>query len=193
MLMAPLLGLPLPLTAVQLLWVNLVTDGLPGLALSMEHPAADTMSRPPHPPNESVLARGLGTYILWMGLLLGGVSLATEYAGNQLGWEGEYVWRTMVFTVLSLSQMGNALSVRSDRESLFTLGLLSNPSLLGAVLLTTALQLAVVYVPFLQRIFCTVPLHWEQLLVSLALSAIVFVAAEVVKLVGRRREQVHAG
>ncbi|MEN6478344.1 MAG: cation-translocating P-type ATPase [Anaerolineales bacterium] len=193
MLMAPLLGLPLPLTAVQLLWVNLVTDGLPGLALSMEHPAADTMSRPPHPPNESVLARGLGTYILWMGLLLGGVSLATEYAGNQLGWEGEYVWRTMVFTVLSLSQMGNALSVRSDRESLFTLGLLSNPSLLGAVLLTTALQLAVVYVPFLQRIFGTVPLHWEQLLVSLALSAIVFVAAEVVKLVGRRREQVHAG
>jgi Ca2+-transporting ATPase len=189
MLMAPLLGMPLPLTAVQLLWVNLVTDGLPALALGVEPSAPDTMMRPPHPPDESVLARGMGKFILFVGLLLGGVCLAAQavaYYGGGDARTAEY--QTMVFTVLALSQMGNALSVRSDRESLFKIGLRTNMSLLWAVLLTVVLQLAVIYVPFMQRIFGTEALSLGELGISVALSAIVFVAIELAKLVQRLRK-----
>jgi len=187
MLMAPLLGMPLPLTAVQLLWINLVTDGLPGLALGVEPTAPDTMDRPPHPPGESVLARGTGSYILWVGLLLGAICLATEYVGNHFGWEDDRIWQTMVFTVLSLAQMGNALAVRSDHQSLFTLGIGSNRPLLLAVLLTILLQLAVVYTPFLQGIFDTTALTPGQLLASFALSSVLFVVVEAAKFIGRWR------
>jgi len=189
MLMAPLLGMPIPLTAIQLLWINLVTDGLPALALGVERADPDTMKRPPHAPGESILARGLGAYLLWVGLLLGAVCLAAEYFARALG---EGTWQTMVFTTLGLSQMGNALAVRSDRESLFKLGLLSNKFLLGAVLLTLVLQMAVIYLPFLQRIFDTTPLDWRELSISLALSTVVFVAVELRKWVQRRREPVPA-
>ncbi|MBM3190225.1 MAG: cation-translocating P-type ATPase, partial [Chloroflexi bacterium] len=169
MLMAPLLGWPMPLTAVQLLWINLVTDGLPGLALGVEPADPSVMKRPPHPPDESVLARGLGRYILWVGLLLGAVCLSAQWIFSHTV-EDARVWQTVVFTTLGLSQMGNALAVRSDRESLFRLGLLSNKPLLGAVVLTILLQLAVIYVPFLQHIFETAPLSAGQLGVCALLS-----------------------
>ena len=185
MMAAPLLGMPIPLTAVQLLWINLVTDGLPALALGVEPPNPDAMRRPPFPPNESVLARGMGSYILWVGVLLGLSSMAAQYLGIR---NGAANWQTMVFTTLALSQMGNALAVRSDRDSLFSLGLRSNMALVGAVLLTVLLQAAVVYVPFLQDIFGTHALSGSQLAISLGLSAIVFVAVEIVKWVRRRRE-----
>ena len=185
MLVAPLLGLPMPLSAIQLLWVNLVTDGLPGLALGVEPADPNAMKRPPHPPSESILARGVGGYILWVGLLLGLICLATEYV---VAGQDHAVWRTMVFTTLALSQMGNALAIRSDRESLFSLGLLTNKPLLGAVLLTFFLQLAVIYLPFMQGIFDTAALTLGQFAVSLGLSSIVFVAIEVSKWVRRRRE-----
>jgi Ca2+-transporting ATPase len=151
MLLAPLAGMPLPLLPLQILWVNLVTDGLPGLALSVEPPERDTMSRPPYDPKESIFGRGLGRHVAWVGLLMGLVSLGMGYLTWRAGWEN---WQTMVFTTLTLSLMGNALAVRS-RESLFKVGLLSNKALLGAVLLTFVLQLAVVYVPFLQNLFKT--------------------------------------
>jgi len=184
MLMAPLLGLPMPLTAVQLLWINLVTDGLPGLALGMEPSDPETMMRPPRPPDESVLARGTGSYILWIGLLLGAVCVVAEYIGLTMG---EGVWRSMVFTTLGLAQMGNALAVRSERKSLFQLGLLSNKYLLGAVILTILAQLAVVYVPLLQPVFGTMSLSLGQLGLVLALSAIPFVVVEIGKAIARAR------
>jgi len=184
MLMAPLLGLPIPLSAVQLLWINLVTDGLPALALGVEPSSPDVMQRPPHPPSESVMARGVGTYVLLVGLLLGAVSLATEFFAGGMP---AAVWQTMVFTTLSLSQMGNVLAVRSERRTLFELGLLSNKPLLGAVLLTIALQMAVVYVPFLQNIFDTTGLTGGQMLIVLGLSSIVFIAVELSKLIRRWR------
>ena len=190
MLMAPLLGLPIPLTAVQLLWINLVTDGLPALALGVEPADADAMQRPPHDPEESVLARGLGIYILWVGLLLGSVCLATELFLANLSQE---VWQTVVFSTLGLSQMGNALAVRSERESLFKMGLLSNKPLLGAVLLTVALQMIVIYVPFMQRVFGTAALSAGQLLLTLGLSAVVFLAVEFSKWLRRRSPRSSAG
>jgi len=185
MLMAPLLGLPIPLTALQLLWINLITDGLPALALGVEPTDPNTMKRPPHPPDESVLARGLGKYMLWVGLLLGSICLAAEYWGRELG---EGIWQTMVFTTLGLSQMGNALAIRSDRESFFHLGIWSNKPLMLAVLLSIILQLGVIYVPFLQNIFDTVALSPTQLGLSLALSSIVFIAVEISKAIKRHRD-----
>lgn len=184
MLLGPLFGIPLPLTPLQILWINLVTDGLPGLALTQEPAERNTMHRPPHPPRESIFGRGLARDVLWIGILMGLVSLA---AGLFTFQAGNPNWQTMVFTTLTLAQMGNALAIRSDRDSLFTIGLLSNRMMLGSVLLTFLLQLAVIYVPFLQDIFKTRALTLPELGISLGLSVVVFFAIEGVKAFIRRR------
>jgi Ca2+-transporting ATPase len=183
MLLAPFLGMPLPLLPLQILWINLVTDGLPGLALGVEPAERGTMRRPPYHPRENIFGRRMGRDIIWIGLLMGLVSLLMGF----WAWStGNPTWQTMVFTTLTLSQMGNALAIRSDRESLFSIGLLSNKPLLGAVLLTFVLQLAVVYVPFLQEIFKTVSLSPADLAISLVLSTVVFWGVELEKWVSRR-------
>jgi Ca2+-transporting ATPase len=178
MLLAPFFGMPLPLLPLQILWVNLVTDGLPGLALTVEPMEKDTMKRPPYSPQESIFARGMTRHILVIGLLMGAVSLGVGLWGWNRGIE---TWQTMVFTTLTISQMGHALAIRSERHSLFHIGLFSNTLLLGSVLLTLALQIAVVYLPFFQRIFKTVPLSFGELLTCLALSVFVFLSVEVEK------------
>ncbi len=184
MLLAPFLGMPLPLLPLQILWVNLVTDGLPGLALTVEPVERDAMQRPPISPKESIFGRGMIRDILWIGLLMGLVSLAI----GLWSWSRDNpAWQTMVFTTLTLSQMGNALATRSERESLFKIGVFTNKPLLGAVLLTLALQLAVIYLPPMQAIFNTVALSWAELLISLAASTIVFLGIELFKLFLRRR------
>lgn len=187
MLVAPLLGLPIPLNAIQILWINLVTDGLPGLALGIEPTAPDTMQRPPHPPNESVLARGLGTYMIWVGPLMGLVSLIPELLNSFTAVSyDKAVWSTMVFSTLALAQMGNALAIRSDKLTLFQIGIFTNPAMIGAVLLTFGLQMAVIYMPFLQNIFGTTALTLNQLLLSLGLSTIVFIMVELMKLIKQK-------
>jgi Ca2+-transporting ATPase len=187
MLLGPIFGMPLPLLPLQILWINLTTDGLPALALGLEPPEGGIMERSPYSPKENIFGRGMGRFILWVGLLMGMISLATGYwywrAGNPN-------WQTMLFTVLTLSQMGNALAVRSERDSLFSLGLLSNRFLLLSVIATLGLQLAVVYAPFLQRLFTTTALSPWDLAVSLALSTLVFWAVELAKWLGY---QVKAG
>jgi Ca2+-transporting ATPase len=178
MLLAPFLGMPLPLLPLQILWINLTTDGLPALALGLEPAERDTMNRSPYSAKENLFDRGMGRDIIWIGLLMGMVSLGTGYwywRNNHPGWQ------TMVFTVLTLSQMGNALAVRSERDSLFQIGLLSNKSLLGAVILTLALQLAVVYVSWFQKLFATVALSPLDLAIALALSTVVFWGVELEK------------
>jgi Ca2+-transporting ATPase len=184
MLLAPFLGMPLPLVPLQLLWINLTTDGLPALALGVEPPERGILQRPPYSPSENFFGRGMGRSILWVGLLMGLVSLAVGYAY----WRSDRPsWQTVLFTVLTLSQMGNALAMRSERESLFSLGLLSNKSLLGAVLLTLGLQLAVIYVPALQALFNTVALSAQDLAVCLLLSTAVFWGVEGEKWLWRQR------
>jgi Ca2+-transporting ATPase len=179
------IGLPIPrLLPLQILWMNLVTDGLPGLALGVDPPDPDVMNRPPHPPRESIFARGMWQYILWVGGLMGFITAAMQYFVYQAG---NPAWQTMVFTTLCLAQMGNALAIRSDTYSLFSIGVFSNPALIGAVVLTFGLQLAVVYVPFLQDIFQTVALSPLELAICLGASTLVFWAVEAVKWIGRRR------
>jgi P-type Ca2+ transporter type 2C len=189
MLLAPLLGMPLPLLPLQILWINLVTDGLPGLALAIEPTEKDTMRRPPYPPNENIFARGMATHILWIGLLMGVVSLGVGY-WLWVSAPADPIWRTMVFTTITLSQMGHALAIRSSRYSLFQIGVLSNKSLLGAVLLTFVLQLALIYLPFLQTVFETVALPLPYLLLSLLFSSVVFIVVEITKAIHRRSHPV---
>ncbi|MGH7254855.1 MAG: cation-translocating P-type ATPase, partial [Nitrospirales bacterium] len=181
--LAPFFGLPIPLLPIHILWVNLVTDGLPGLALAVEPEEKGIMQRPPRPPNESIWAHGMWQDIIWVGLLMGGICIFTQ------GWAyqgGSAHWQTMVFTVLTLSQMGNVLSLRSERESVFTQGLFSNRPLLGAVVLTFALQMATVYVPALNPIFKTQPLTAGELGFCLLLSSVVFFSVELEKWLIRR-------
>ena len=182
--LAPLVGLPIPLLPIHILWVNLVTDGLPALALAAEPAEGDVMSRPPRHPQESIFAYGLGYHAVWVGLLMGAVVLSvqawairTEHAH----------WQTMVFTVLCLTQLGHVLAIRSEKESLFKIGLFSNKYLLGAVIFTFILQMATVYVPFLNPIFKTEPLTLNELVFTLVLSSVVFFAVEIEKLIRRRR------
>jgi len=181
----PFLGLPIPLLPIHILWINLVTDGLPGLALAVEPAEKGIMEKPPRHPKETIFAHGLGYHLFWVGLLMGSVSIFTQ------SWfinSAETHWQTMVFTVLSLSQMGHVLAIRSDRESLFKIGLFSNKPLLGAVLLTFVLQMGTIYIPFLNPIFKTAPLTAGELGITLMLSSVVFIAVEIEKWYFRNKE-----
>jgi Ca2+-transporting ATPase len=185
MLLAPFLGKPLPLLPLQLLWLNLITDGLLGLGLGLEPPEKDVMHRPPFPPSEGVLSRGLVRHVIWVGALIGAIALGVGYVYWRIDPAG--VWQTMVFSTLAFTQMGQALASRSAHESFFKLGIASNkPGMLIAAIVFV-LQLFVMYVPFLQKIFNTIPLPLPDLALSLFLSSIVFFAIEIEKWALRRR------
>ncbi|WP_148207123.1 cation-translocating P-type ATPase [Heliomicrobium modesticaldum] len=165
MFLASLMALPLPLLPVQLLWVNLVTDGLPAMALGVDAPDPDVMRRPPRHQKESILAGGLGRNILIWGTYCGLATLAVFAWGIYLG--DLPLARTMAFCTLTFFQLFYVFDCRSERYSIFELGWFTNPSLIGAVCLSGLMQLAVVYLPPLQRIFQTVPLeptHWLVIL-----------------------------
>jgi P-type Ca2+ transporter type 2C len=176
--LAPLIGLPIPLLPIHILWINLVTDGLPGLALAGEKAEKDIMHRPPRNTNESLFAQGIAYHILWVGLLMAGITLGTQAWAIHTATSH---WQTMVFTVLSLSQLGHVLAIRSDREFLYKQGLFSNPMLIGAIFLTFILQLGVIYLPVANAIFKTQPLSLNELIICVLVSAIVFHAVELEK------------
>ncbi|SMO65954.1 cation-translocating P-type ATPase [Solitalea koreensis] len=180
--LAPLLGLPLPLLPVHILWINLVTDGLPGLALAAEPAEKGIMKRPPRPPNENIFAKGLGTHILWVGILMGSITIISQALEIRLNNPN---WQTMVFTVLCLSQIGHVLAIRSETQSFFSQGPLSNKPLLGAAILTFILQLCTIYIPFLNTVFKTAPLSLHDLFITIGLSSVVFVAVEFEKIFKR--------
>jgi Ca2+-transporting ATPase len=175
--------MPIPLLPIHILWINLVTDGLPGITLAVESAERDVMHRPPRPPDESIFSHGMWQHIVWVGLLMGGVTLLTQ--AWALHHEGAH-WQSMVFTVLTLSQLGHVLAVRSERESVFTLGLLSNRPLVLVLLGTVALQLATLYVPALNPVFHTEPLTLAELAACFAVSSVVFFGVEIEKWLMRR-------
>jgi len=122
MVLGPLLGMPLLLLPLQILWINLVTDGLPGLALASEKSERGTMQRPPYPPKENIFSRGMAKDIAWIGFLMGIIPLLLRYVFGSWGAATDEHWRTIIFTVLTLAQMGNALASRSEHDSLFRIG-----------------------------------------------------------------------
>jgi Ca2+-transporting ATPase len=187
---APLIGMGgVPLTPLQILWMNLVTDGLPALALAVEPAEPNVMKRPPHDPRESIFARGLGSYIIRIGIIL------SILATSLMVWAYHYVqyspggdperWKTMVFTTLCVAQMGHALAIRSNTQLTFELNPLSNPYVLVAVSLTTLLQLMLIYVPFLRNFFGTHYLSLSELGVCLGFSLLMFVWIELEKMIFR--------
>ncbi|MDD5679078.1 MAG: cation-translocating P-type ATPase [Kiritimatiellae bacterium] len=191
MLMAPIVGLPLPLLPIQILWMNLVTDGLPALALGVEPAERDVMRRKPRRATDNIFGEGLGLHIVWVGILMAVVTLGIGYWYSKLHqWDLTTAadlahYRTMIFTIMAGLQMGQVLAIRSSRRSLFSMGLRSNLALTGSVALTLALQVALVYTPFLQKFFQTVSLSASDLIVCIVMSSVVFWAVELEKL-GRR-------
>ncbi|MFN0213732.1 MAG: cation-translocating P-type ATPase [Saprospiraceae bacterium] len=178
--LAPMVGLPIPLLPIHILWVNLVTDGLPGLALANEPAEKNIMKLPPREPNENIFAQGMGYHILWVGLLIGALCLGAQAWAIQ---NNDPKWQTYVFTILCFSQMSHVMAIRSEHFFLFRQGVFSNLPLIGAVFLTFVLQLAILYIPALQAIFSTQALTLYELGGCILLSLVVFHAVEMEKLV----------
>jgi Ca2+-transporting ATPase len=181
--LAPFFGLPLPLLPIQILWINLMTDSLPALALSVEPEEEDLMKRQPRPPQESIFAGGLGIHVLWVGLFMVFIlfSVQASYFMN-----GNPHWQTITFTVLCLSQLAHVLAIRSEKKSVFTVGFFKNKFLIGAVLLCFLLHMAVIYIPPLNPVFKTLPLTLPELLLAIVVSSSVFFVVELEKWFKRR-------
>jgi Ca2+-transporting ATPase len=182
MVFGPLLGMPLPLLPLQILWMNLVTDGLPALALGVEPAERNVMTRPPYSASESVFGRGMGRFILGIGAVMSLIVIAAAWG---LWHAADPRWQTVLFTTLVLAQLAVALAVRSEENSLFEIGAFTNRPMLVAVGATVAAQMAVVYLPFAQRIFRTESMTGAELALSFGLSALVFVVVEVWKKIRR--------
>jgi Ca2+-transporting ATPase len=183
LLIGPLIGLPVALLPIHILWINLASDGLPAITLSFEKAERDIMNRPPRTPQESVFSGGRGLHIVWVGLLMASVALSVQYYAIAHNLH----WQTMVFNVLCLSQMAHVLAIRSERQSLFTIGIFSNKPLIVSVILVFLLQALITYLPFLQTIFSTQALSLKEFLAVGAISSIIFIAVEIEKWILRRR------
>ncbi len=185
LLMGPLIGLPVALLPIHILWINLVSDGLPAISLSFEKAEKDIMKRPPRPPQQSVFANGRGMHMIWVGMLMAGIALSAQSWAITHGLH----WQTIVFNVLCLCQMGHVLAIRSETQSLFSIGIFSNKPLIGAVIIALILQGIITYVPFLQPIFQTESLTLQEFVLVGAASSLVFFAVEIEKAISRRRNK----
>jgi Ca2+-transporting ATPase len=184
-LFAPIMGLAIPLLPIHILWINLVTDGLPGLALVAEPAEKDIMKQPPRLPKENLFAGGLIPRIILTGILLAISALFIQWWTAREGYD-VIIQQTAVFTTLCFVQLGNALSVRSFYHSLFSKDIFANRGMWLAVIGTIILQLSIVYVPFLDTIFKTAPLSWDIILVIMVTTVVSVVLIELVKLLNRK-------
>ncbi|MGE5193023.1 MAG: cation transporting ATPase C-terminal domain-containing protein, partial [Deltaproteobacteria bacterium] len=186
MLIGPLLGMPLPLLPLQILWMNLVTDGLPALALGLEPPEPGVMNRKPRPPQESMLSLGLGATVIWQGILLAIVALTAYGVVYRAHPDDTTRAGTMAFCVVVYGELFRALAARSARWTFLQLGPFTNLYLFAAVAISGLLQVSVVLIPFARPIFETVTHSvWEWVvLILLALTPVT--AIEIVKLVRQR-------
>lgn len=184
--LAPVVGLPIPLLPIHILWINLVSDGLPSIALAYEPAEASIMQRPPRKAGASIFSEGVGIHVLWVGLLIGVVCLIIQAVSIQRGLPH---WQTMVFTTLSISQLAHVMAIRSADTFIYKHGFFRNRILLITVVITLFLQLALVYVPFLQDIFNTSPLSVKELLICFGAAALVFHLVELEKWIRQRKRK----
>lgn len=182
--LAPFFGLPLPLQPIQILWINLVTDGLPGIAFSSEKEEIGIMERPPRNPKENIFSRGLGISILWSGVFLGFLTLLAQEIAIKLNFH----WQTITFNVLCLAQLWHAFACKSFVHSTFKIGFLSNPLLFWIIILTFILQIGTIYIPLFNKFLKTSPLSIPELLIMLFLSSLLFFAVELEKLLKSKRK-----
>jgi Ca2+-transporting ATPase len=180
-----LVGGGVPLTPLQILWMNLVTDGLPALALAVEPAEPNVMQRPPNDPKESIFARGLGSYMVRIGIVLAIIAIGLmvwSYNYTQATGGDPERWKTMVFTTLCLAQMGHAMAIRSNTQLTVEINPFSNPYVLAAVVLTTLLQLLLIYVEPLRNFFGTHLLSTTELWICIGASFLMFLWVEIEKL-----------
>ncbi len=190
---SPLVGVGgVPMTPLQILWMNLVTDGIPALALAVEPGRPSVMQAPPKDPEESIFARGLGNYILRQGIVLAIVSVTL------MVWSFSYTqavsdevldprrWKTMVFTTLCLAQMGHAIAIRSNTRLAIEMNQLDNPFMLLSVTVTTVLQLLLIYLAPLRNFFGTFYISGLELAICLGFSILILVWIDLEKLFIRR-------
>jgi Ca2+-transporting ATPase len=186
--LAPILNLPIPLLPIQILWINLVTDGLPALALAAEKADRDIMQRPPRRPGESLFSEGMGYHMIWVGLLMAFITLGTQAWAIS---RGDSHWQTMVLTVLAMTQLGHVLAVRSEHEFIYSKGLFSNLPLTITLIFTVILQLGLIYLPSANRTFKTQPLSIPELLICFGAAVVIFHAVEAEKWVRKRLAKKH--
>lgn len=184
-LLLPFLGLPSPLTPLQLLWLNLLTDGLLGLGMGVERPEPGVMSRPPVSPDSQIFDRRMIRHTLLSGALIGfsTILLTRHYwASHPAG-----TWQTVLFTSLAFAQIGQAMALRSFDHSFFRIGYFTNPLLLAMVLAVIILQVAVVYLPALQSFFRTTPLTFESMAWVVMPGLLVFLVLEMEKMLSKSK------
>lgn len=184
MVLAPLLGLPVPLLPVHILWINLVTDGLPGMALANEKAEHDIMNRPPRQPNENIFSGGLGRHIIIVAIVMTALTLGVQWYSFHSGLEH---WQTMVFMNLSIAQLGHIMAIKSNTQSIFGKELFTNTPLLLTVLGTLILQIAIIYIPFMQDWLHTQPLTLNELALCASTALIIIMIVEAEKLLRRKK------
>jgi Ca2+-transporting ATPase len=183
LLIGPIIGLPIALLPIHILWINLVSDGLPAISLSFEKAESNIMHRPPRPQQQSVFANGRGIHMLWVGMLMAGIALSAQSWAINHGLH----WQTIVFNVLCLSQMGHVLAIRSETQSMFVAGAFSNKPLVGSVVIVLLLQMIITFTPVLQPVFHTEALTLKEFLLVGTTSSFVFFAVEIEKILFRRK------
>ncbi len=184
-LLLPFAGLNMPLTPLQLLWLNLLTDGLLGLGMGVERPEPDVMKRPPIASDSQIFDRQTIYYVLITGLLIGTSCMTVSL----LIWKSGGPWQTVLFASLALAQVAQAMSLRSFRSSFFSLGLFTNPLLLAMALCVVLLQGLVIYMPALQTFFRTTFLSANQLLLVALPAIAVFILLEGKKILMRAEKK----
>ncbi|MEP7127848.1 MAG: cation-translocating P-type ATPase [Chitinophagales bacterium] len=181
---APVLGLTFPLLPIHILWINLVTDGLPGIALVTEPAEKDIMNRPPRPPRENLFAGGLIVRILLTGTVMAAGAIFIQWWAVKHGHDLR-TQQTAVFTTLCFVQLANALSVRSVYNSMFSAGIFANRGLWGTIILTVILQLLIVYIPVLQTVFKTASLDLNMMMAILSVILVSLFCIEIIKKINR--------
>lgn len=176
--LAPFVGLPMPLIPLHILWINLITDGLPGLALVSEPEEENIMNRPPRSPQQSIFGQGLWEHTLWVGLFMTAINLCV------LAWafhSGSSHWQSMVFTVLTLSQIGHILAIRSEKSFFRRKNLFSNIPLLATAIFTIILQIGTLYLDQLRKVLKTNALSAKELCICIFFSSLTFFFIEIIK------------
>jgi len=183
LLLGPMIGLPVALLPIHILWINLISDGLPAISLSFEKAEKNIMNRPPRPSQDTVFSDGRWMHMIWVGMLMAGIALSLQ------GWaiRNNLHWQTIVFNVMCLCQMGHVLAIRSENQSLISIGIFSNKPLILSVLTAFLLQYIITYVPFFHPIFHTESLSLREFFLVGAASSLVFFAVELEKLIRRKR------
>lgn len=183
-LVASLFGLAAPLRAVQILWVNLVTDGTTSIALGVDPAEGDEMEKPPRKPDEALLSKTMLTQVAVVSTLMCAGTLYAHKIGTQAG--GETLGNSMAFCTVVFFQLFNIFNCRSYEKSLISVGILANPTLVGAVFLALTLQMAAIYLPFMQNLFGVSALNAQQLLCCVGISLSVIPAVEAAKFLRRQ-------